>query len=292
MITIFLDSLRVFRRSRHHWKLAFLICAIVAFMDVVASANFFRVSDCAAHGPMKTKFGPVSGRSLEYVVILCPAPHIQAFGASNDFIHLLKFERQFNRIDCSARSDQYVDIRHDQIWKIEISGQGAFDKSASYVQSEIASWSVATIFPTHTCLVAFDLVSFGIDNWPKETFGYKNKCTVRIDECVPAETHLATGGGGRYASENQGGQHGDKAQPPKPGLKPGPPDSIFRRLGHAPLFAQIGSLVVFGFLTVGGIWLGLRYWWLDSRPWRGCCLLLIGLLCGSGGVALCVAYAG
>jgi len=102
----------------------------------------------------------------------------------------------------------------------------------------------------------------------------------------------STGGNCRYATENERTNYTYEAEAAKPSLESGPPNTIFRRLSHAPLFAQIGSIVILGVLAISLVIFGLVDLLLNDRRWRGSILLLLGLLGWAGGVVLCVAYAG
>jgi hypothetical protein len=91
-----------------------------------------------------------------------------------------------------------------------------------------------------------------------------------------AEQTAAPSGGDRGpTSEKQRKDYGSEAKTAEYRLEAGQPNSIFRRLSHAPLFAQVGILATLGFIAAG---LGQ-----GRRPGLvGCGLLIAGLLILAG----------
>lgn len=87
-------------------------------------------------------------------------------------------------------------------------------------------------------------------------------------------------------------ENASHSEHPQDGLKASPPNSVLARLGLPTLLAQVGSIVILGALTVSCVIAGLGDCLLYDRRRRGRGLLLLGLCGLSGGIALCVAFAG
>ncbi len=128
--------------------------------------------------------------------------------------------------------------------------------------------------------------------WIEINVGDKDLRSFQNAEGLLSDTRRPTGGKSRDAGENKSAEYRYKTNAAEPSLESGPPNGVFRSLSHAPLLAQIGSIVVLGFLAIGLVIVGLCDWLLNNRLWRGSGLLLLGLLGWCGGVVLCVAYTG
>jgi hypothetical protein len=261
----------------------------MTIMNGVARSEVSRVTDIAAKAPSVTKLCAVSLCAIKNVVVFRPAPDIQFLATTQNGFHVLKREGQFSGFKGEAGGNNNLNVARFPVWEVKSGWQIVRSEHFIDTEPEIACWRISAILPFYSNLPANDSVGPVIlDCFPLRDL-WKYKSPIGLNERVTAKSHLAASGIGGYASENESGQNSGKAEGSQPSLESSPPNSVFSRLGHAPLFAQVGSIVVLGALATSLVIIGLSSWWLDDRRWRGCSLLLLGLLGWAGGVVLCVA---
>jgi hypothetical protein len=107
---------------------------------------------------------------------------------------------------------------------------------------------------------------------------------------MTTKVHLPTSRSSSQSSKDERYNEADKPKNSYESLDASPIDGILRRLRHTPLFTQIGSIMTIGALAVYFIIIGSGAW-LDGSWFRGCGLLLFGLLRWCAGIVLCMAFA-